>query len=127
MVFMPEVLEAQPGQRLRWRGRLFVRGLFDGEHDFRLEEIDHDRTRLTQAERFSGLLVPLFGKLLRRSAEGFEAMDLALKERAGSGTTRGSPGRRPHFATPSSSAHCLCCSRQSGGYASCRGAISRSV
>ena len=32
----PTVLEASPGQRLRWRGRFGVTGVFDAEHVFTL-------------------------------------------------------------------------------------------
>jgi hypothetical protein len=34
MTFRSEVLDADPGRRLRWLGRLLVPGLFDGAHSF---------------------------------------------------------------------------------------------
>jgi hypothetical protein len=68
---------------LRWLGHLRVRGLFDGEHAFRVESLDGDRSRLVQLETFSGLLA---GLLLRRygaaTVAGFEAVNEALKARA---------------------------------------------
>jgi hypothetical protein len=82
MTFRPEVLEADPGRKLRWLGRLLVPGLFDGEHGFTIEPVGPGRVRLTQREDFRGLLVPL---LLARIGEptlaSFHQMNRALKAR----------------------------------------------
>lgn len=80
MTFRPTVLAAQPGKLLRWVGRLIVPGIFDGTHQFALEDLG-GRTRLTQSETFTGLLVPLTGKTLARTEAGFRALNQALKER----------------------------------------------
>jgi hypothetical protein len=82
MTFKPTVLCAEAGRELRWLGRLLVPGLFDGEHSFRLEELADGRTRLTQAERFRGLLVGPLGGTLEKTRLGFEQMNRALKQRA---------------------------------------------
>jgi hypothetical protein len=82
MTFKPTVLVAEPARELRWLGRLLLTGVFDGEHIFRIEPLEGGRTRFVQAERFSGVLVPLFGKTLERTRRGFEAMNEALKQRA---------------------------------------------
>jgi hypothetical protein len=82
MMFKPTVLVAEPVRELRWLGRLLLPGVFDGEHIFRIEPLERGRTRFVQAERFSGVLVPLFGKNLERTRRGFEAMNEALKQRA---------------------------------------------
>ena len=82
MTFKPTVLEAAPRQELRWLGRVLLPGLFDGEHSLRIEPIDDSRVRFTQAERFTGVLVPLFGKGLGKTQRGFTAMNEALKRRA---------------------------------------------
>src|SRR5262249_6943795 len=37
MTFRPTVLNAEPNRELRWLGRLWLPGLFDGEHAFVLE------------------------------------------------------------------------------------------
>ena len=82
MRFKPTVLSVRPERELRWLGRLLVTGLFDGEHYFLLEPIGEGRTRLTQGEKFSGLLVgPLSGTLAATEA-GFKAMNAALKQLA---------------------------------------------
>lgn len=81
MTFTPTVLAARPGKELRWRGRLLVPGIFDGEHAFELDE--HGRTcSFRQSEHFSGLLVPFLDGALATTEHGFEAMNAALKKRA---------------------------------------------
>ena len=82
MTFKPTVLAAEPGRELRWLGRLLVPGIFDGEHEFRVEPADATHVRFVQVERFSGALVPLFGKTLEQTERGFGAMNEALKARA---------------------------------------------
>lgn len=82
MTFTPTVLKAEPNQQLRWRGKLLVRGLFDGEHVFELISTPTGTT-LRHYEHFSGLLVPLFKRMLERDTKpGFELMNEALKARA---------------------------------------------
>jgi hypothetical protein len=86
MVFKLTVLAFETNRELRWRGRLGIPGLFDGEHGFTLEPIDGGRTKLTQREVFTGVLVPLLARSLDdHTKKGFEAMNLALKERAEKG------------------------------------------
>ncbi len=75
MTFRPTVLAATPDRELRWLGRTLVPGLFDGEHSFRLEPLGADRVRLVQAERFSGLLVPVLGGMLGNTERGSQAMN----------------------------------------------------
>jgi hypothetical protein len=82
MTFKPKVLAAEPGRELRWLGHLLLPGLFDGEHRFEIEPLEGGRSRLTQSERFSGLLVRPLGGGLGKTERGFEAMNLALKARA---------------------------------------------
>lgn len=81
--FKPRVLRADPGEELRWRGKLFVGGLFDGEHSFRIEQLGRGTSRLVQSETFEGLLV---GPVLRRyggqTEANFRAANEALKRRA---------------------------------------------
>ncbi len=83
MNFEPIVLRVEPNRELRWIGSLLIRGVFDGEHVFRLVPMDDGSTRFQHFELFSGFLVPLFkGKLERDTRPGFEAMNEALKARA---------------------------------------------
>jgi hypothetical protein len=83
MTFRPTVEAADAGQELRWRGRLLLPGLFDGEHRFVIERIAAAKVRFRQSERFNGILVPIFkGSLNRDTKRGFEEMNRALKKRA---------------------------------------------
>jgi hypothetical protein len=83
MTFRPVVLRAVPGRELRWLGRIMLPGLFDGEHHFEVEPLEAQRVRFRQSERFRGVLVPLLWPFIGGSTlRGFEAMNVALKERA---------------------------------------------
>jgi len=83
MTFKPKVKLVSPGKELRWLGHLGVPGLFDGEHIFEIHARGPKTTRFVQREEFGGLLVPMFWKTLDTDTrEGFEAMNMALKQRA---------------------------------------------
>ncbi len=82
MTFKPTVLVAEPDREFRWLGKLFVKGLFDGEHVFRIEPLGPDRVRFVQQESFAGVLVPLLKGTLGQAEEGFRQMNAALKARA---------------------------------------------
>lgn len=78
----PTVVELEQEARLRWKGRLFVPGIFDAEHLFVLETRAGGGSRLIQSEQFSGLLVLLLsGSLDRGTLPAFHAMNAALKNR----------------------------------------------
>jgi len=82
VTFEPTVVALAQERELRWRGRLLVPGLLDGEHAFLLEE-RAGGCRFRQAVRLSGVLVPLLGAgLIEATRRGCEAMDAALKARA---------------------------------------------
>lgn len=82
MTFKPEVLEATPPRVLRWLGQLGMKGIFDGEHAFEIEPLDAGRSRFIHSETFRGILIPVFGGMLSKTAEGFREMNEALKRRA---------------------------------------------
>ena len=68
----PIILRKETNKELRWKGRLLVNGLFDGEHYFILNEIDSNTTEFIQGELFSGLLIPFMKKLIDvDTLEGF--------------------------------------------------------
>ena len=79
--FKPTVRAVEVDRELRWLGRLLVPGVFDGEHSFRIEQRDGGGSHFVMSERFSGLLVGLFGGLLAKTELGFEQMNAALKAR----------------------------------------------
>lgn len=82
MRFKPTILAVKPERELRWRGQLLLPGIFDGEHYFLLDPIGQKSMRLTQGEKFTGILVGMFGGTLNATEDGFKAMNRALKERA---------------------------------------------
>jgi hypothetical protein len=82
MTFRPVILALQPEQELRWMGKVLLPGIFDGEHQFKIEPMGEHRTQLIHREVFSGLLVPLLWQSLNiNTRKGFEAMNQALKKR----------------------------------------------
>ncbi|MGE0422802.1 MAG: SRPBCC family protein [Reyranellaceae bacterium] len=81
MMFRPVVLTATPEVELRWRGRLLMPGLLDGEHVFRLSAAG-DGCHLAHSEVFSGLLAGLLRGTFPATRRGFVAMNEALKARA---------------------------------------------
>jgi hypothetical protein len=76
----PRLLAVQPPVLLRWIGRLIVPGIFDGTHQFSLEDLGGD-TRLTQSETFRGALVPFTSKTIAKTESDFRALNAALKQR----------------------------------------------
>jgi hypothetical protein len=79
--FHPKISAVRPNHELRWKGRLFVPGLFDGEHFFLLSASD-EGTLLQHGERFSGMLVQLLGSsIFKTTEEGFVQMNEAIKTR----------------------------------------------
>jgi hypothetical protein len=77
------VVEATPGHRRRWLGRLGIPGVFDAEHSFTITARVEGGVRLCQNERFTGVLVPLMARSPDRHTQPtFEAMNTALKHRA---------------------------------------------
>jgi hypothetical protein len=81
--FKPKVLVADEPAEFRWQGRLFVPGLYDGEHWFDLTPLEEGRrTRLTHAETFRGVLVGFINRRIGTEVEtAFEEMNAALKAR----------------------------------------------
>lgn len=83
MTIRPKILRVDENRELRWKGHLVIPGLFDGEHIFELNENNDGSTTFVQREMFSGILIPLFRKLIdENTRSGFEAMNLQLKMRA---------------------------------------------
>ena len=83
MTFKPIVLTFNENAELKWLGHLWFKGLFDGEHKFKLTDNGNGTTNFEQNENFSGILVKLFAKSLDKDTKnGFEQMNRELKLRA---------------------------------------------
>ncbi len=81
MTFKPEVLVFDANREFRWKGKLWFKGLFDGEHYFILEEIEGG-TRFIHGENFAGIFVSLLSSVLKDTETGFQQMNIALKEKS---------------------------------------------
>jgi len=82
MTMHPTVLVADPGRELRWLGRLWIPGIFDGEHCFEIQETEPGRVRFVQRERFRGVLVPILRKTIEVDTLAmFQKVNVALAAR----------------------------------------------
>src|SRR5262245_49049191 len=85
MTIKPRLLAVEPERELRWKGRLLVPGLFDGEHVFALTPLDDGRTRLDHWERFGGLLLPIARHMVYEdTVRAFNALNEAPAARSAS-------------------------------------------
>ncbi|ALU26438.1 MULTISPECIES: SRPBCC domain-containing protein [Myroides] len=83
MKFKPIILTNKKEQLLSWKGKLGIKGIFDGHHQFEIQQLDEQHCLFIHREDFSGILVPLFKKKLQtETQQDFEAMNIALKNRA---------------------------------------------
>lgn len=83
MTFKPTVTVLKPGSELRWLGRLLLPGIADGEHIIELTDTGDGGTALVHREEFRGVLArPFLAMIGDKTLDGFEAMNLALKQRA---------------------------------------------
>lgn len=81
--YYPIITKYETNKELRWKGKSFLPGVFNGERVFVLEKSDDDKVSFSHKEIFSGLGVKLVGNKLDESLrEGFVRMNEALKVRA---------------------------------------------
>ncbi len=81
MKFNQVVLVNQPSKEFRWKGKLFVSGIFDGELYFRLVLISTNQSKLIHRVKFTGILSALiFKSISANTKDGFISMNLALKK-----------------------------------------------
>jgi hypothetical protein len=83
MTFHPRCLVLEKNKEFRWLGHLLIKGLFDGEHIFKLEDLGNGQTKFVQRENFRGVLVPLLWRIIKSNTKkGFVEMNNQLKKRA---------------------------------------------
>jgi hypothetical protein len=80
MHFKPRVLVFEENEELRWLGTAFVKGLFDGEHYFKINDLGNGSVKFVHGENFRGILVGLMSKVFVDTKLGFEQMNEALKK-----------------------------------------------
>lgn len=82
MDFNLTVQSVSEGSEMVWCGQTLEPRILDGVHSFRIEVLDGNRTRFSQEEKFSGLLLYLSWPLLKGSVvANFDKMNSALKTR----------------------------------------------
>jgi hypothetical protein len=82
MKFNPKIKELDEHKRFAWLGHLLFPGLFDGYHSFSLVQKEPGLVIFIQEEKFKGLLVPFFKKMILVDTKAnFDLMNKALKER----------------------------------------------
>ena len=84
----PRLLRCDAERELRWLGHLGMKGLFDGEHFFRLEARGDGTTRVVHGEDFSGILLRFMLNQVTEATRGFVYMNQALKRRVEQGARR---------------------------------------
>jgi len=81
MNFKPKVLAFDEPKEFRWLGHLFIKGIFDGEHMFMIKNNPDGTVTFQHGEKFRGILVPLFSKMLdTKTVQGFKKMNEKLKQ-----------------------------------------------
>lgn len=81
--YFPIITKCEINRELRWKGKSFLPGIFDGERIFVIEKSNDNRVSFLHKEIFKGLGVKLVGnKLDQDLRESFVRMNKALKARA---------------------------------------------
>jgi hypothetical protein len=81
-IYKPTVTKLEPYHELRWFGKSFVPGMFNGEHIFNIETLGVNYILFLHREVFTGLGVALAGDRLDRDLyQSFEKMNNAFKEK----------------------------------------------
>ena len=81
--YFPIITKCEINRELRWKGKSFLPGIFDGERIFVIEKSNDNKVSFLHKEVFKGLGVKLVGnKLDQDLRESFVSMNKALKARA---------------------------------------------
>ncbi len=80
--YRPTVTKVEPPHELRWYGKSFIPGMFNGERVFTIEPLKADHVRFVHIEIFTGFVVSLAGDRLDKDmCQSFELMNEAFKEK----------------------------------------------
>ena len=81
-VYRPVVNKVESNHELRWIGKSFVPGFFNGERIFTIQSISGETVSFLHSELFSGFGVFFVGRLLKSDIlESFNKMNIAFKKR----------------------------------------------
>jgi len=82
-IYRPTITKFDINKELRWQGRSFLPGIFEGERIFEIKEMSSEEISLIHLEVFRGIGVKLMGNRLDEDLQqSFQAMNIALKARA---------------------------------------------
>ena len=82
-IYHPIITKFDINKELRWQGRSFLPGIFEGERIFEIKEMSSEEISLIHLEVFRGIGVKLMGNRLDEDLQqSFQAMNIALKARA---------------------------------------------
>ena len=84
MSFSPILVEVVEFGAIRWRGKLFTKWIFQGEHYLALDKLSEQQTKFIHGEKFSGLLSSVFKWIgaLDKTKKGFKLFNGDLKRRS---------------------------------------------
>jgi hypothetical protein len=77
-----KLLTVDPFREIRWKGFLWIPGLFDGEHSYEILTDQGGMSRLVQRETFSGLLLPFLSGTLNATKHEFEKTNAGIRDTA---------------------------------------------
>ena len=81
--YYPIITKIDIDKELRWKGKSFLPGIFDGERIFIIEKSTNNQVSFLHKEIFTGLGVKFVGdKLGKDLKESFDKMNISLKSRA---------------------------------------------
>lgn len=81
MVFKPKIIHLDDKVTFSWIGNLLIPGIFDGQHNFYLKQLEPNLVRFIHSEHFTGILSKPIFQLIKKSTQlGFEQMNQALKK-----------------------------------------------
>ena len=79
-IYRPTITKLEPYHELRWYGKSFIPGMFNGEHIFTIKTFDANHILFLHREIFTGLGVILAGDRLDKDMyQSFEKMNNAFK------------------------------------------------
>ena len=81
MGFKTRLMTVEANRELRWVGVFLHKFLFTGQHYFLIEPQGEGQVKFVHGEHFGGLMLPFMGGTLRKTVQGFEDMNRALKAR----------------------------------------------
>jgi len=86
MKIKPTIQSFKVNEEFSWLGHLWIKGLFDGHHQFKLIKQKDGSTLFEHNEDFTGVLVkPLLKMVEKDTKKGFEEMNKQLKALAEQG------------------------------------------